>query len=129
VIINYVIIIRKNLKLKKKYLHIIYLAQDKLTSHSILTIMGADGHVLIFDADSIDANGLRDQFFSVFLNAHESSIILPDKLHTPKKFRVYTAYWDTRGGNFNLLADGVDDCEENGYLFSDYELSNMMVWT
>lgn len=62
--------------------------------------MGGDGTILIYDADKIDAAGLRDSFFDTFANTNEEVLF---------ERRIYTAYYDTQ--------------------FNDYKIAKWCIWT
>ena len=75
--------------------------------------MGADGTLYIFDADAIDAAGLREKFFEHFTHAYSQTIF---------ERRVYTAYEDTEG------RDLTDRYTENSGLWK-YEIDSWTVWS
>jgi hypothetical protein len=78
-----------------------------------INTMGADGHLLLFDANAIDEKGLRAAFYNCY-------ICIYDREFMGKRF--YMVYWDTEFHHHNSDPEGFEAFEED--LVDEWE-----VWT
>jgi hypothetical protein len=78
--------------------------------------MGADGYIILYDANAIDAAGLRDKFFDTFNHPYE---------RTFREMRIYTAYGDNTHND--LLC--YDATNREAKQFDPFEIDTWEVWT
>jgi hypothetical protein len=74
------------------------------------------GKVDVYDADAIDAAGLRDAFWAAINSPYEHSILGK---------RVYTAYSDNRSPGISYWSDDYEGPKD---VFDAYVLASWEVW-
>ncbi len=79
--------------------------------------MGCSGDLDIFDADAIDAAGLRAKFFAAINSCYERVFLGK---------RVYTAYRDDRSNGIDYWDDAYRGPKD---IFKSYLLATWEVWT